>query len=147
QRFPTEWMPISQMSGVHISIAELPRVMPLRTAKDYEDFLARLAAYPRVVDQNVELMRRGMATGWVPPAVAIREGPPQIENLWLEDVTKTPLYQPFEVFPDATAAAERPRRAAQARETITDSIIPALKKLHRFIVGTYLPACRQEIAA
>jgi uncharacterized protein (DUF885 family) len=147
QRFPTELMPINQMGGVHISIPELPRLAPLRTAKDYEDFLARLAAYPRQVDQIVELMKRGMATGWVPPALAIREVPAQIEKQWLEDVTKSPLYKPFEVFPEGIGAAERPELAARAREAITGSIIPALKKLHQFIVATYLPACRQEIAA
>ena len=47
QRFPSEWMPISQMNGVHLSIPELPRVSPLRNVKNYEDFLTRLEAYPR----------------------------------------------------------------------------------------------------
>ena len=67
QRFPSEWMPISQMSGVHISIPELPRVAPLRTVNNYDDFLTRLEAYPRHVDQVIELMKRGIAAGWVPP--------------------------------------------------------------------------------
>lgn len=34
QRFHSEWMPISQMNGVHISIPELPRVAPLRSVKN-----------------------------------------------------------------------------------------------------------------
>ena len=144
---PYEWMPICQMDGVHINIPELPRLAPLRTTKDYDDFLARLAAYPRQVDQVIELMRRGMASGWMPPAVAIREVPHQIEKQWSEDVTKSPLYKPFEEFPGAIPAAERPRLAARAREAISGSIVPALKTLHKFIAGTYLPACRQEIAA
>jgi uncharacterized protein (DUF885 family) len=149
QRFPAvgEWMPICQMRGVHIHIPELPRLAPLRTVKDYDDFLARLAAYPRQVDQVVELMKRGMTAGWVPPAVAIREVPAQIEKQWLEDVTKSPLYKPFEDFPGGIPTDQRPRLAARAREAIAGSIIPALKKLHQFIVGTYLPVCRQEIAA
>jgi uncharacterized protein (DUF885 family) len=147
ERFPSERMPISPMSGVHISIPESARVAPLRTAKDYDDFLARLAAYPKQVDQIIELMKRGMATGWVQPAVAISTVPAQIEKQWQGDVTKNPLYTPFEAFPEGIAAAERPRLAARASETIAGSIIPALKKLHQFIVESYLPACRLEIAA
>jgi uncharacterized protein (DUF885 family) len=149
QRFPSslELMPVSQMNGVHHEFPQLPRIAPLRTTKDYEDFLSRLSAYPRLVDQVIELMRRGMASGWVPPAVAIREVPAQIEKQWTEDVTKNPLYKPFEDFPKGIAAAEHPRLAAGARERIAGSIIPALKKLHQFIAETYLPACRQEIAA
>jgi uncharacterized protein (DUF885 family) len=45
QRFPSEWMPISQMSGVHLNIPELPRLAPLRNVKNYDDFLTRLEAY------------------------------------------------------------------------------------------------------
>jgi uncharacterized protein (DUF885 family) len=85
--YPFEWMPVCQMSGVHISIPELPRQAPLHNTKDYDDFLARLAAYPRQVDHVVELMKRGMAAGWVPPAVPIRKVLPQIEKQWVEDVT------------------------------------------------------------
>jgi uncharacterized protein (DUF885 family) len=144
---PYEWMPICQMSGVHIDIPGLPRLAPLRTSKDYDDFLARLAAYPKQVDQVVELMKRGMAAGWLPPAVPIRKVLPQIEKQWVDDVTTSTLYKPFENFPDGFAAAERSRLAARAREEITGSIIPALKRLHQFIAQTYLPACRQDIAA
>ena len=36
-----EWMPVSQMSGVHIDIPALPRLAPLRNAKDYDDLIKR----------------------------------------------------------------------------------------------------------
>ena len=149
QRFPAlfEWMPICQMSGVHIDIPELPRLSPMRTTKDYDDFLARLAAFPQKIDQVLELMKRGIAAGWVPPVVPIRKVLPQIEKQWVDDATKTPIFIPFENFPDAVAPADRTRLASQAREAITGSIIPALKRLHQFIAETYVPACRQEIAA
>ncbi len=122
---PYEWMPVCQMGGVHITIPELPRLAPLRTLKDYDDFLARLAAYPRQVDQVIELMKRGMAAGWVPPAVPIKKVLPQIDKLLTGDVTKSPLYQPFEEFPDAIAAGDRSRLEPRARQAITGAIIPA----------------------
>ncbi len=67
-----EWMPVCQMSGVHISIPESPcrrRSTPRRITTP--SLASRLAAYPRQVDQIIELMKRGIATGWVQPAVAI----------------------------------------------------------------------------
>jgi uncharacterized protein (DUF885 family) len=86
---PYEWMSISQMSSVHIDIQELPRLAPLRTTKDYDDFVARLAAYPRQVDQGVELMKRGMAAGWVPPAVPIKKVlPREIHEVCKREVTR-----------------------------------------------------------
>jgi uncharacterized protein (DUF885 family)/dienelactone hydrolase len=144
---PYEAMPITQMGGVQIDIPELPRVAPLRTTKDYDDFLARLAAYPRQVDQVIDLMKRAMAAGWMPPAAPLSKVLPQIEKQWVDDVARSPLYRPFETFPDAVAAADRARLVARAREMIAGAIIPTLKALHAFIAGTYLPACRPEIAA
>ncbi len=144
---PYEWMPVCQMDGAHIDIPALPRLAPLRTTKDYDDFLSGLAAYPRQVDQVIELMRCGMASGSVLPAVPMCKVLPQIEKQWAEDLTKGPLYKLFENFPDEIAEADRSRLEARARELIAGSIIPALKRLHQFIAQTYLPACRQDILA
>jgi uncharacterized protein (DUF885 family) len=85
QRFPSEWMPISQMSGVHLSIPELPRLAPLRNVKNYDDFLVRLEAYPRQVDQVIEILKRGIASGWVPSELPLRKVPPQIAKQLAQD--------------------------------------------------------------
>jgi uncharacterized protein (DUF885 family) len=142
-----EWTPLSQMAGVHLDIPALPRLVPLRNTKDYDDFLARLRAVPTLVDQVIVLMKRGIAGGWMPPAVPIRKVLPQIEQQWVSDVTLSPLYKPFESFPETIPAVDRSRLTALAREAIVNAVIPALKELHKFISTTYLPACRHEIAA
>ncbi len=147
QRFPVEWMPISQMSGVHISIPALPRVAPLRSVKNYDDFLARLEAYPRQVDQVIELLKRGIAAGWVPPEIALRKVPPQLTKQLAQDVKASPLFKPFENFPEAIGPADRSRLEAKGLEIIKRSIVPALQRLHQFIAETYVPACRKDIAA
>ncbi len=144
---PYEWMPISQMGGIHTSISELPRLTPLRNTKDYDDFLARLEAYPRQIDQVIELMKRGMASGWVPPAVPMGKVLPQIEKQCVADVKQSSLYKPFESFPGAITADERVRLEVRARETISRLLIPSLKGLYRFMTDAYLPACRNDIAA
>jgi uncharacterized protein (DUF885 family) len=160
QRFPAgkipsggEWltyaesMPVSQMGGVHLDIPALARLAPMRNTKDYDDFLARLAAVPRQIDQVIALMRRGMASGWMPAAIPLRKVLAQIEQQWVIDLAQSPLFKPFEDFPKDMAAAERSRLASRAREVIAGAVIPALKELHKFISDIYLPACREEIAA
>ena len=144
---PYEWQPVSAMAGIHIDIPALPRSAPLRNTKDYDDFLARLVAYPKQIDQVIDLMRRGIASGWVLPEVPMRRVPAQIEAQLVVDVTKSPLYKPFEKFPEGIAESERVRLTAKGRTTIADAVIPALKRLDTFIVETYLPAGRKDIAA
>ena len=68
-----EWTPVTPMGGVHVDIPALPRLAPLRNTKDYDDFLARLAGVPMQVEQVIGLMKRGMAAGWMPPAVPMRK--------------------------------------------------------------------------
>jgi hypothetical protein len=140
-------MPISQMSGVQLDIPELPRLAPLRNVKNYDDFLTRLEAYPRYVDQVIELMKRGITAGWVPPAIALRKVPPQPTKQLAQDVKQSPLYKPFASFPAAIGPGERSRLEARGLETIKRSIVPALERLNYFIAETYLPCCRKDIAA
>jgi uncharacterized protein (DUF885 family) len=147
QRFPSEWMPISQMNGVHLNIPQLPRLAPLRSVKNYDDFLARLEAYPRQVDETIELLKNGIAAGWVPPEIPVRKVVPQIAKQLDQDVKQSPLYKPFESFPEAIGPADRLRLEARAVAAIEQSIVPALGRLHQFINETYLPACRKDIAA
>src|SRR5271166_5575547 len=40
-------MPVSQMQGIHNSLADLPNSVPLDTVQHYEDYIARLHQIPR----------------------------------------------------------------------------------------------------
>ncbi|HXG66418.1 MAG TPA: DUF885 domain-containing protein, partial [Blastocatellia bacterium] len=147
QRFPAELMPLSQMHGVQVEFGQLVGATPFRNRKDYEDYLARLAALPRYVGQLIALMRRGVETKWVPPALPLRAVPDQIAGQIAADPARSPFFKPFADFPAQVAEADRARLAEAGRKTITETVNPALRQLHEFITKTYLPACRQEIAA
>jgi len=146
-RFPTEHMPIDQMNGVQIAFGQLVGSTPFRNAKDYDAYVARLSAFTKQIDQLIALMRRGMETKWVPPAVPLRSVPAQIEGQITEDPTKSPLFSPFANFPQDLAASERTRLVDAGKKVIAGSVTPAYKKLHTFIKDSYLPACRKEIGA
>jgi uncharacterized protein (DUF885 family) len=53
-------MPISQMSGPHTQLADLPLSSPFNSVKFYEDYIARLHQIPRVFTQTEEELRAGM---------------------------------------------------------------------------------------
>ncbi|HSB10937.1 MAG TPA: DUF885 domain-containing protein [Blastocatellia bacterium] len=147
QRFPVEYMPIDQMNGVQIGFGQLVGSTPFRSTKDYEDYLARLSALPKQTDQLIALMRRGIETKWVPPAIPMRSVPGQIEGQITDDPGRSPYYKPFEHFPEGLPAAERARLSEAGRKAIGQSLAPALKKLDAFVKETYLPACRKDIGA
>jgi uncharacterized protein (DUF885 family) len=146
-RFPTEHMAIDQMNGVQITFGQLVASTPFRTVKDYEDYLARLSAFSKQIDQVIALMKRGIETKWVQPAVPLRSLASQIEGQIVDDPARSQLYKPFENFSEAVPEADRSRLSAAGKKAIADSFTPAMKKLAEFIKQTYLPAARSEIGA
>jgi uncharacterized protein (DUF885 family) len=147
QRFPTELMPIDQMNGVQILFGQLASNTPFRNAKDYEDYLARLAALPKQIDQIIALMKRGIETGWVQPAVPLRSLTAQIEGQITDDPARSPYFKPFAIFPQDITATDRARLTTAGKRIIAEAFTPAMKKLDAFVKETYLPAARKAIGA
>ena len=146
-RFPFEYMPIDQMNGVQIIFGQVVGSTPFRNAKDYQDYIARLSAFPKQIDQLIALMKRGIETKWLPPAVPMRSVPDQIEGQISEDPADSPFYKPFQRLSEELAPADRARLVEFGKKAIAQSMTPALKKLAAFIKETYLPACRKDIGA
>jgi uncharacterized protein (DUF885 family) len=141
------WMPINQMSGVQQGAAETISTMPNRSVADYEDILARLEALPPYVEQQQALMEEGLKRGYTPPKLTLRDVPKQIADLIPADPLASALLEPFKSFPVEIPEHERTRLTNRAKEIYSARLVPAFLKLHDYIVISYLPACRESIAA
>ena len=147
QRFPTWLMPLDQLDGLQLAFPQLIAAMPYRTAHDYDNYLARLNAFPRLVNQTIALLREGIRTGWVQPAFQLRGIPAQIEAQLVTDPARSPVYTPVTTFPAEIGEPERARITAAARRAIADSVVPALRALDEFVQREYRPAGRKAPAA
>ncbi len=146
-QFPGELMPINQMGGVQQDVAQVIVQMPLEREKDFRDVIARLESAPTLIDQNIALLRRGLALQITPSRVILRDVPQQIRNQIIEELTHNPVYAPFTNLPSTlspTVCAELTNRAAIA---IHEKLLPAWRKLEDFFSHEYLPQTRESIAA
>jgi uncharacterized protein (DUF885 family) len=141
------WMPMTQMGGVQQGSASTLATMPHQTVADYEDILARLEALPKNVEQNLQLLQEGLKKGYTPPKLMLRDVPKQIAGLIPADPLASPLLQPFNEFPAGFPEAERARLTDRAKRIYTDAVAPAFRNLLDYVATTYLPACRESIAA
>jgi uncharacterized protein (DUF885 family) len=141
------WIPITQMDGVHQEPAALLAMMPRQTVSDYEDILARLESLPEVVEQAVALMKEGVHRGYTPPKITMRDVPKQVEGLIPADPMQSALLAPFKEFPSSMSDPDRGRLLERAKQIYTSSEVPAYQKLHEYLVSTYIPVCRESIAA
>jgi uncharacterized protein (DUF885 family) len=141
------WMPLTQMGGVQQGIASALATMPHKTVLEYEDVLARLEAVSRKVEQNLVLLQEGLKRDYTPPKLMLRDVPKQIADLIPADPLASPLLLPFTEFPTGFSEADRARLTKRAKTIYAASAKPGFQKLHDYFTTTYLPACRESIAA
>ncbi len=145
QKFNEYLQPISHQGGPQTAdgIAE---VLPFATLKDYQDWLKRLQALPRVIGQITVLMQEGVKAGNLPPRVLMQRVPAQIAGQVVDDPARSAFYKPFLKFPDAIAQADRDRLQAEARRIISEDVVPAYRGLQTYFNTGYLPRTRDSIA-
>jgi uncharacterized protein (DUF885 family) len=134
------------MNGVHSSVAQMFAVMPKRNAADYENIVGRLRGAAALVRNDLERMRSGLEQGVTPPKITLRDVPTQLEAVLTEDPMASPVLVPFQQMPDSIAEADRQRLAAEAAAVFSESLAPALRELHTFLVEEYIPGAREGIA-
>jgi uncharacterized protein (DUF885 family) len=146
QRFAEELLQLTQLGGVHSLLAELALAIPRRNAQDLDHFLARIDAFPQLVEQHLALLRKGLEQGITPPQVTLAHVGELIVNQLVEDPSKSPIYQiAFAQLPESIPAAERARLQAAAQQAIATKVVPPLRAFHQFVVGEYVPRARQTL--
>ena len=145
RRFKGELLPVNQLEGPQIELANKVLENPTATVADYQDIISRLKGIPTVVDQTIVLLKQGVKEGITPPKITLRDVPDQIKNQTVA-ADKSPMLEPFKNFPSTIPVAERERLRAEAAKVIKESVVPAFNKLHDYFVTDYLPNCRQSIA-
>jgi uncharacterized protein (DUF885 family) len=146
-RFPAELNVLHQMGGVHQDPADFILLQPRDGARDYEKVLARLRAIPALVDQDIALMRRGLAAGITPPRLTLRNVAEAIAAQVVDDPAASPLYGvAFAEMPREIPAAEQERLRTEAKKILREQVIPAYRRLHQFFTADYYPKTRESIA-
>ena len=143
-RFKSWEMPVSQFSGVHIDLPQLVTVLSFQTVKDYDDYISRLKQVPRVFDENVIQMRKGMAEGLMPPRILLEKVVEQANSLATQAPDASPFAQPFAKFPSSISADEQKRLREQGLAAIRESVLPAYVKFTTFVREEYAPKGRTD---
>ena len=147
--FGDELMPLDQNNAIAIQMPVLGSgagMHPFQTVADYDHFLGRLAAFDQWVNTAMSNMRRGMTAGFTQPRVVIERAIPQLEAQIVDAPEKSAFWGPIARMPSGFSAADRERLTAAYRKTISETLVPAYRRLRDFARDTYLPACRTSTA-
>jgi uncharacterized protein (DUF885 family) len=137
-------VPLNQRGGIQTS-DELADELRFETVKDYEDWIARLRAFPAHMQQTIALMQEGIRRKMLLPRVVMERVPAQIDHQISGDPAASGFYKPFRRFPDGIKKEDQDRLAAAGREAVNSGVVPSFTAFRRFFTEEYLPACFEQV--
>ena len=137
-------MSLRALGGPQTQLAELLQVVPTRTAAQVEQLLARLAAFPRRMDQEMALIRASAVAGWVPSRDVLQRVLAQIDTQLATPPEGMPHYGPFKRLGREIPAAEQAALQQRGRDAIGQQVVPPLKALRALVSDELLPKAPQE---
>jgi uncharacterized protein (DUF885 family) len=142
-KFRTYLMPITQRGGLQ-TLDELGERLRFETIKDYEDWIARLRAFPTLMDQNIALMKERAKEKVIWPKIVLNRVPAQIDKQLVSKPEESPFFKPFTKFPDAISPADRERLSKAGQEAIAAGVLPSFQKLRKYF-DEYLTAAPEQV--
>ncbi|HEY8132291.1 MAG TPA: DUF885 domain-containing protein [Thermoanaerobaculia bacterium] len=138
-------MPVSQMDGIHLFAAQLPALLSFTTAKEYDDYVARMRNFPAQIEGTIDFMRRGMRDRLMPPKFLLEKVAAQADGIAGQPPDKSPFALPLANVPDSISEADRTRIRAAFLDAIQNSVLPAYKRFAAFVHDEYAPRGRTQV--
>ncbi len=137
-------MPVNQMGGPHLSLVELVTITPFKNIKDYDNYLSRLHQVPRVLDQVMANMRRGVQDRLMPPRYLLDKVTVQTDEIASKTGDASPFARPVARFSEDIPAAEQEHLRNAVLKAINSEIVPAYQKFATFLRVEYVLHGRTE---
>ena len=120
---------------------------PFDDTAGYRRYIARLRDIPRYFGEQTVNMRAGLERGFSVPRTTLNGRDKSIATFIVDDPEKSSFYKPFKNLPSSISSTEQAALRAEARAAISQSVMPAYRKLLGFIQNDYLPRARTTISA
>lgn len=141
--FKTHYNPILSDAGFHNDL--IYRVRPITSIKDAKEYLTLLRAIPLFVSQNIALIQKGIEAGISQPKVIFKG----YDNTYEQHITKNAednfYFQPFIELPPTFSTKIKDSLTAEAKQVITQEVVPAFQDIKHFFEKDYLPHTRENI--
>lgn len=147
-QFPNHLLPLNQMSGDHNLFAALGSgnsVQPFNTVEDYQNFIQRSHGFARWMDSAIAAMRKGIKKGVVQPRIVMEKVLPQLRAHIVDSAEDSLFYNPVRQMPTEFSLKDQQAIKEAYVQLITQTLIPAYRRMHDFIAAEYLPHTRSSV--
>jgi uncharacterized protein (DUF885 family) len=137
-------MPVNQMGGMHLALADLVTLTPFNTIADYDNYLARLHQIPHAFDQLTANMQQGVRDGLMPPRYLLEKVAAEADDIAGKTGESSPFAKPVKDFPSSVPASEQKRIRDAVLASIADQVVPAYQRFATYVRNEYAPHGRTE---
>ena len=140
-------IPFLSDAGFHMDVGYVVSSTRFEGIDDYRDYLARLEALPRYLEQNRINMQLGIEAGFTQPREIMENILPSFDAQVTESAETHPLYAPFREMPGNLSAQQQEELRNKARRLLEDAVIPAYAEIRDFMRERYVPNARTTLGA
>lgn len=144
-RFRAFEIPIGSREGFHFELPALPDRQTFDTVSSYDNYIATLQSFGEHAAQRIAMLRAGLAAGRTMPRELLAGYDAPVAAQIVEDVSTSPLYEPFTRVPAAFPAADRDRIVKDGAAALRDSVMPGLRAFLEFLRKEYVPGARSTL--
>jgi uncharacterized protein (DUF885 family) len=119
----------------------------IRTDADAVAWIARVRALPAYLDQEIDNLKRGIATGFVQPQPTAAAVLAILKLAADQPAQASPLLGPLKRMPATVPADRQAALQADALAAVEQAVKPAQRKLVSFFESDYLPHARPALGA
>jgi uncharacterized protein (DUF885 family) len=146
--FGERTMTFSTLGSWFQNFAGLADFVPVRTRADFKSYLGRLAQFPTVNAQALDVTRQAVAGGFMQPCVTLSGFEQTITGVIAAKPEDSRFYAPFKgARPIDVTEAEWAEMQARAKTLITGTLNPEYRKIDDYYRTSYLPKCRKTYGA
>lgn len=110
-------------------------------------YITLLKGIPVFVDENLDLIRKGLALGISQPSVALKGYEATYNTHIVDSYEKSNFWKPFKEKPYAISDADWTQLQAEGRKQIEQSVVPSYEKIRTFFEKEYHPKTRKTLGA
>ncbi|MFT5483208.1 MAG: hypothetical protein ACI9GW_001865 [Halieaceae bacterium] len=146
-RFPDWLMPVDQYNDHNrfMRLGSGSSYQPFSTVQHYEDWFNRLGRLVISTDTQIANMKLGIDRGYSQPTIIMKKVVDQYDGFVVENVEDSPLWKSITDMPDSISQPERERLTLEYRELLSESVMPAYKRMRDYLRDEYQPKCRETV--
>ena len=136
----------STLGSYHDFLAGMSETMPFRSARDFDNYLARLELVPDRMKSYGEISVKAAREGYVQPCVTMTNFASTITGNITPDIAQSRFYAPFTAQrPEIIAAAQWAELQTRAKSVITTKVNPSYQAFADLYDRDLKNKCRQTV--